>query len=130
MYKVTEEFDEPYLSGPEYQLLDDKGPGERDPDQLTGSLYDMYAAPAVKKLNNIGDWNHSKIVVRGNSVEHWLNGDRLFTDEIGSASWNDRIANSKWKDATGFAKAKKGAIALQDHGSEVWFRKVRIRELK
>ena len=130
MYRVTDEFDESYFSGPEYQLLDDLGPGERDKDQMTGSLYDMFAASPERKSKPVGEWNESKIVVFNNSVEHWLNGEQVVAAEIGSSMWIEKKANSKWNDAKGFATTPNGFIALQDHGSEVWFRNIKIRALK
>lgn len=131
MFRVTEENDAPYLSGPEYQLIDDKGwPGDPLKDtQLSGSNYDMHAAPASKKLNPTGEWNSSKIVVNGNHVEHWLNGNKLLEYELGSAHWKQLKAGSKWKDAKGYGMASTGLLAFQDHGQEIWFRNVFVRAL-
>ncbi len=129
MFRVTEEFDAPYLSGPEYQIIDDKGwPGDPLKDtQLSGSNYDMHAAPADKPMNAQGEWNSSKIVVNGNHVEHWLNGAKMLEYELNSSEWKRLKAASKWKDAKGYGIAPKGLIAFQDHGQEVWFRNVYIK---
>jgi hypothetical protein len=131
MFRVTEENDAPYLSGPEYQLIDDKGwPGDPLKDtQLSGSNYDMHAAPATKKLNATGEWNSSKILVNGNHVEHWLNGDKMLEYELSSAEWKKLKDGSKWKDAKGYGVAPTGLIAFQDHGQEIWFRNVFIKPL-
>ena len=131
MYRVTEEFNEPYLSGPEYQLIDDLGwPGDPLKDsQLTGSNYDMHATPKDKLMNSAGEWNTSKILINGNHVEHWLNGRKLFDYELQSDDWKKLKKNSKWNDAKGYGMAEKGHIALQDHGQEVWFRNMMIRPL-
>lgn len=129
MYRVTEAYDEPYLSGPEYQLLDDVGyPGETKDVNSSGSNYDMHA-PQNKKLNPAGEWNTSKIVVNGNLVEHWLNGEKVVDYEFGSADWKQRKEASKWKDEKGYGMATKGHIDLQDHGGEVWLRNIFIRIL-
>lgn len=130
IYRSTEEFDRPYLSGPEYQLIDDKGyPGELKPAQMTGSNYDMHAAPADKQINPAGEWNDTRIVVNGNHVEHWLNGAKLVEYEFGSPEWKKLKEGSKWKDAKGYGMAQSGHIDLQDHGGEVWFRNVMIKTL-
>jgi hypothetical protein len=131
MFHVTEEYDAPYLSGPEYQLIDDKGwPGDPLKDtQLTGSNYDMHAAPVTKALNPTGEWNNSKIVVNGNHVEHWLNGLKLFEYELRSSEWSKLKEASKWKEAKGYGAASTGLIAFQDHGQEIWFRNIFIKTL-
>jgi hypothetical protein len=130
MYRVTEDADAPYETGPEMQVLDD----ERHPDgrsRLTsaGALYGLYPAPtgAVKP---VGEWNAVRIVVNGSHVEHWLNGVKTAEAEIGSDDWNQRVANSKFRQWPGFGKASRGHIALQDHGDWVAYRNIRIRELR
>ena len=129
IYRSTEEFDQPYLSGPEYQVIDDKGyPGDLKDVQLTGSNYDMHAATAAKP-NPIGEWNQSRIVANGDHVEHWLNGTKVVEYEFGSADWKKRKVGSKWKDAAGYGIAKKGHIDLQDHNHEVWFKNIMIKTL-
>jgi hypothetical protein len=129
MFRVSEEFNEPYASGPEYQILDDGGyPGEVLETNFTGSNYAMHAAQN-KTLKPVGEWNDSKIVVNGNHVEHWLNGTQVVSYELNSADWKKRVANSKWKDFPGYGKTTKGHIDLQDHGNEVWFRKILIKTL-
>jgi hypothetical protein len=129
MFRVTEEFDQPYASGPEYQLIDDKGyPGDLQPTQLTGANYDMHA-PSEEKSNAVGEWNTSKLVVNDNHVEHWLNGTMVVEYDIQSDDWNQKVKNSKWKDFPGYGLAKKGHIDLQDHGNEVWLRSIMIKPL-
>jgi len=127
MYHVSEEFDEPYLSGPEYQLMDDIGyKGELTELTKLGGVFGMYAS-ANKTLKPIGEWNQSMIVVTGTHVEHWLNGSKILAYEIGSEDWEKRKAAGKWKDVKGYGMTKKGFIDLQDHGYEMWFRKIMIR---
>jgi hypothetical protein len=131
MFRVTEEHDAPYLSGPEYQVIDDKGwPGDPLKEtQLTGSNYDMHSAPASKPMNAQGEWNSSKIVVNGNHVEHWLNGVKMLEYELNSEEWKKLKAGSKWKDAAGYGVASTGLIAFQDHGQEVWYRNIFLKPL-
>ena len=129
MFRVTEEFDRPYLTGPEYQVIDDKGyNGELKDSQLTGSNYDMHPA-ANAKPNPIGEWNQSRILVNGNHVEHWLNGTKVVEYELASADWKKRKAASKWKDAKKYGAEKKGAIDIQDHDHEVWYKNIMIKTL-
>ena len=118
--------------GYEMQILDD----ERHPDakagvngnRTAGSLYDLIA-PSTHSARPIGEWNQARLVVRGNHVEHWLNGQRIVQFEIGSPEMKALIAKSKYKDIKGFGDATRGHILLQDHGDEVWFRNLKIRQL-
>lgn len=129
MFRVTEEYDEPYFTGPEYQVLDDGGyPGEVKEQNFSGANYDMHA-PVNKTLKPVGEWNSAKIVVNGNHIEHWLNEAKVVEYEIGSEDWTKRKNESKWKDVVGYAVPTKGHIDLQDHGNEAWFRNIMIREL-
>jgi len=129
MYRVTEEFEQPYYSGPEYQVIDDGGYSPKPTDkQLAGTNYDMHVT-APKTLKPVGEWNLSKIVVNGNHVEHWLNDQKIVEYEFNSDDWKTRKENSKWKNAAGYGMAKKGHIDLQDHGSEVWYRNILIKAL-
>jgi hypothetical protein len=130
MYRVAESESAPYMTGPEYQVLDDAGHGDgKNPLTSAGSIYDVYA-PSKKVVKGPGEWNHTKIIAKGNHLEHWLNGEKIVEAEIGSDDWNQRIAKSKWSKATKYAKEKKGHIDLQDHGDKVEFKNIKILELK
>lgn len=130
MFAVVEEFDEPYLSGPEYQLLDDIGyPGNIEDWQKTASNYGMHAAENAP-VKPVGEWNKSKLVVNRNHVQHWLNGTKVVDYELGSDDWKQRKAKSKWNEAPGYGASKKGRVAIQDHGSEVWLKDINIAEIK
>lgn len=127
MYLTNENNYAPYQSAPEYQLLDSSV--KTNPSESAGSLFGLYA-PTNKKQNPAGEINHTRIVHCAGYVEHWLNGVRVLTAEIGSIDWNHRVKNSKfaaWKD---FGTVKKGHICLQDHNdSDLWFRSIKIREI-
>jgi hypothetical protein len=130
MYRVSREQGPAYLTGPEYQVLDNaKHQDGKNPTTSSGSLYAMYA-PQGAEVKPAGEWNSGRIVVRGNHVRHFLNGKKVVDAEIGSDDWNKKLAESKFASWPKFAKNDHGFIVIQDHGDEVWYRNVRIKKLK
>lgn len=131
MYRVAELPGEPsWHSGPELQILDDDKYREGSPKNWTGALYDMIAA-RDKTVRPVGEWNEVRLLVRGHHVEHWLNGKKVVEYELGSEATRALIAGSKFKDLPRFAREPEGHIALQHHdGGDVWFRNVRVREIR
>lgn len=119
--------------GCEFQILDD----EKHPDaklgvkgnRQVGSLYDLIPAPEDKPFRK-NDWNTAVVVVEGNNVTHILNGVKLLEYTRNNEMWNALVAYSKYRDWPDFGNAEEGHILLQDHGDEVWFRNVKVRELK
>lgn len=117
-----------YETGPEFQIIDDINyPQELTPSQKTGSLSDVIA-PNDVKLKKVGEWNHTRILVKNGKVEHWLNGKKILSYELGSKSLKDQIANSKFAKLD-YAQAKEGRIGLQDHGDPVYYKNIKIRTL-
>ena len=131
LYHVSEvKGEESWKNAPEYQILDDPFYIKQGQKAicLTAANYDM-DAPKYSVLKPLGEWNLAKVVVNHNHVEHWLNGKKLVEYTIGSEDWKKELALSKFKDYPGFGLAKTGYIALQNHGEEVHFRNIRIKEL-
>jgi hypothetical protein len=129
MFHVSEAESETYMTGPEMQIVDDANTSDgQDPKTSAGSLYAL-VAPANKICHPAGEWNRVRLVVRGNHVEHWMNGAKLLEYDLGSEALNALIANSKFKAWPRFAREKTGYIALQSHGGSVWFRNIRVRRL-
>ena len=108
------------MLGCEYQLQDDK---QRDFNrQASGALYAVYEPAKNKVPVKLNQWNESKIVVCGNQVEHWLNGQRVVHAQVGSQEWLQRVESSKFRDKEQFGQNREGQLFLQDHGQPVWFR--------
>lgn len=117
--------------GHEYQTIDDDhytvmALNER---QKTGAWYDVLP-PTARAARPVGEWNTSRLIVRGTIVEHWLNGTRVLRYDITSQQAADGIATSKFKDVPGYADKIRTPILLQDHDTVVWFRNLKIRELR
>jgi hypothetical protein len=111
--------------GHEYQMIDDSR--LRDPKQQTASFYDVLPPNADKEPPRIGEWNHSLIRVRGQQVEHWLNGIQVLSYTLGSPEVMSAVAKSKFHDVPGFGTKVRGRILLTDHTDEAWFRRIMIR---
>lgn len=116
----------------EYQLVDDERHSDvlkNGPLHATGSLYALIPPNDSKKLNPAGEWNESRIIVHGNHVEHWLNGAKIVSFELGGPELLAAIAKSKFKTIPGFGVKAPTRILLQDHGDEIRFRNMKIRSL-
>ena len=116
--------------GHEYQLIDD----ERHPDakvgphRQTAALYDVLVAQN-RPLKPAGQFNQSRIVSNGTTVEHYLNGTKVLQYELDSPALRAAIAKSKFKDIARFGKLQDGFILLQDHGDRVWYRNIKVKRL-
>lgn len=122
-YMILEERGEPI--GHEYQMIDTV----ESPLHATASFYEVLAPAPDPVQKPAGEINRSRIVVRGNHVEHWLNDSKVLEYELGSERVRQGVAASKFKDVPGFGNKVTGHIVLTDHHDETWYRNIRIREL-
>lgn len=117
--------------GHEYQVLDDMNhpDGAKGANRQTAAFYDVLNPAADKPLKPVGEFNSSRILVKGNTVKHFLNGKKVLTYKLGSDELKESIAKSKFKNLKVFGQRLPGHILLQDHGDAVWYRNIRIRDL-
>lgn len=127
-YRVPETPGATAMLGPEYQVLDDTANPEGSGATSAAALYALYE-PSDKQLEPVGTFNHARIVVRGEHIEHWLNGVLVLECSVGSENWEVRRKASKFAPHADFARGR-GCIGLQDHGGEVWYRNIRLRDLE
>jgi hypothetical protein len=138
MYRVQETLDATWQTGPEFQVLDDAGHGLKpDNAHSCGALYDLAGpaardaagAPTAKAMKPTGEWNTGRIYLRNGVVQHWLNGVKVVEVPVEGAAWAERIGKSKFKGYARFGTSAKGRVAIQDHGDEVWYRNIKVRDL-
>ncbi|MEA2761047.1 MAG: hypothetical protein QOD47_331 [Gemmatimonadaceae bacterium] len=130
-YRGTEEYDKIYWSAPEYQLLDDAGhPDGQSRLTSAGAAYALYPSPAgVVKPG--GQWNSTLLVVNGNNVQHWMNGQKVVDYTLASPDWEAKVKASKFGQYPHYGRAPSGYIGIQgDHDGQLWLRNIRIREIK
>lgn len=119
----------PYETGPEFQLIDqDNWPDPLEDWQICGANYAMYP-PLVRPCKPIGDWNHLLLVVDGNKVTQMLNGEVVVKYEKHSDEWTKLRNSGKWSDFPDWGKFNEGYISLQNHGTKVWYRSIKLKEI-
>ena len=115
--------------GIEYQLLDDNiKNGSTKLKHRTGSIYDLIEPLEVKPLNPPETLNHSRILVRDQKIEHWLNGVKVASVSVGSAPWQEAVKRSKFAPHANFGQNQVGRILFTDHGGVIHFRDVLLRK--
>jgi len=122
-----------WKSAPEMQILDNaKHPDAKlgvDGNRAAGSLYDLIPGK-FEAVKPAGEWNQVKVMVYKGTVVHWVNGENVLEYHLWTDDWKNMVLNSKFKDYEDFLNtAQEGYIGLQDHGDDVWFRNIKIKEL-
>lgn len=131
MFYVQEgaKYDEPYVTGPEMQVLDNDGhPDGKITKHRAGDLYDLIKC-SKETVKPTGEWNQAEIICNNGKLSFLLNGENVVSTTMWDDNWKQMVAASKFKDMPDFAKFKTGKIALQDHGNAVCFRNLKIKEL-
>jgi hypothetical protein len=119
-----------WQTGPENQILDNNcHPDAKIIKHRAGDLYDLIQTKK-ETVRPAGEWNSVKIVSKNAHYEFWLNGKKVVSFTMHDSAWDQLVSNSKFKNMPDFGKATKGHVALQDHGDKVWFRNIKIKELK
>ena len=128
-FHVVDAGKEVWESGPEMQILDNARHADgKNPLTSAGANYGLHA-PVRDVTRPVGEWNDVRLVVAGARVEHWLNGVNVVEYELWSPAWESLVKASKFITMPAYGRAKRGRIALQDHGDPVWFRNITVRVL-
>jgi len=129
LFHATEEDDYPWRTGPEMQILDNEKHGDgHSPLTSAGANYALIAV-SENTVKPVGEWNAIRLVVKGDHVQHFLNGTKVVDYHLWSDEWKALVMASKFKDMPNYGMRKTGHIVLQDHSDMVWFRNIRIKEL-
>jgi len=129
LVQEADQYGATWYTGPEFQLLDNTGyPEKLQPKQLAGSLFDLTACPP-ENIKPTGEWNSSEIILEKAKLVFIVNGKKVVETTLWNDEWNKMVSGSKFVEQKDFAKSPKGRIALQDHGGEVWFKNIMIKNL-
>jgi hypothetical protein len=128
--KEDPKFRNTYNTGAEMQVLDNvKAEDNKKENHLAGLLYDLSGTADLSKPKPAGEWNQARIIQNNGHLTFYFNGVKTLDVQVGSDAWKNMIANSKFKTWANFMTSPSGKIAFQDHGHEVAFRNVKIRNL-
>lgn len=128
-FRVTNDGRQVWESGPEMQILDNARHADgKNPLTSAGANYGLHA-PVRDVTRPVGEWNDVTLLVSGAKVEHWLNDVKVVEYELWSPAWESLVKASKFVTLPAYGRAKRGHIALQDHGDAVWFRNITIRPM-
>ena len=119
LYGVNEARREAHESGPEYQVVDNGKDGALTINSA-GGTFALYP-PSKDVVKPVGQWNEGRIVVDGNHVEQWLNGEKVVSYEIRSPEWAAVLSKTKFQDKSDYGRVEDGHLALQNHGGPRWW---------
>jgi Domain of Unknown Function (DUF1080) len=129
VHEDTSKYKETWNTGPEMQVLDNAGhPDAKIPKHRAGDLYDLISC-SQETVKPWGEWNHAEIKCVNGKLDLFLNGVNVVSTTLWDDNWKKLIAGSKFKDMPDFGTFKKGHIALQDHGNDVWYKNIMIKKL-
>lgn len=125
----SDDYEFPYETAPEIQVLDnDLHPDGKFEQHRAGDLYDLMKS-RVENVVPVGEWNHVRIIVKDNLVQHYQNDELVIETTMWDDNWDALIADSKFATWSGFGKSKIGHFALQDHTDPVWFKNIKVRKI-
>lgn len=126
----TSKYQYPWSTGPEMQVCDNEKNEDGKIDKArAGDLYDLVASSSQKFVKPAGQWNRIEIISDKGKLDFYMNGEHVLSTTLWNDAWKNLIANTKFKTMPGFGTFKKGKIALQDHGADVWYRNIKIKKL-
>jgi hypothetical protein len=129
VHEDSTQFKYPWMTGPEMQVLDNNGhPDAKIIKHRAGDLYDLITSKETVKPAN--EWNHAEIIARKGTLEFYLNAVKVLETTMWDDNWKQMIAKSKFKEFQGFGTYTTGKLCLQDHGDKVWFKNIKVKELK
>jgi hypothetical protein len=130
LFHVLETRENAYETGPEYQMIDDRGyNGKLEDWRKSGADYAMHP-PSTRMSKPAGEYNHTVLRVDGGHITQWLNGVIVADFYAWTPEWDKLTANGKWKDYPDYGSSKTGLIDIQDHGGGVWIKNLKVREMK
>ncbi|MBC7651462.1 MAG: DUF1080 domain-containing protein [Deinococcales bacterium] len=131
LFNVLEDvkYGEPYFTGPEMQVLDNDGhPDGKIIKHRAGDLYDLISC-SKETVKPVGEWNKAELILNNGDLTFILNGEKVVHTVMFNDDWKAMVAKSKFKQWADFGTSKNGKLCLQDHGNEVWYRNIVIKQL-
>ena len=130
VHEDTAKYQYPWNTGPEMQVADnEKNEDGKIEKSRAGDLYDLVASTSQQYVKPAGDWNKIEIIANKGNLDFFMNEQHVLSTTLWNDAWKKLINGTKFKDMPGFGTFKKGKIALQDHGADVWFRDIKIKKL-